>query len=226
MVAAAARATASSTRRSTRDETRSLSAARPAGATINDFLLGALAVTARRWNTAHRRRVSPIALTMPVNLRPDEWRDEVVGNFASYVSVVVGASSRDVRRATESVARQTRVIKRDRLAGAVVDMLDGPSMQMIAVKRRMAELIPLTGDVVVDTASLSNLGAMAPLPGDVRAVWFSPPGRMPLGAAIGVVAHGERLHLTLRYRHAQFDRAAAKQFLALFRGVLAWPAAA
>jgi NRPS condensation-like uncharacterized protein len=208
----------------TRDETRALSAARPAGATINDFLLGALAVTARRWNAAHRRRVSPIALTMPINLRPEEWRDEVVGNFASYVSVIVGASARDVQRATESVARQTRAIKRDRLAGAVVDMLDGPSMHMIAVKRRMAELIPLTGDVVVDTASLSNLGVLESLPVDVRAVWFSPPSRMPLGTAIGVVAHDGRLHLTLRYRHAQFDRAAAKQFLALFRGVLAWPA--
>jgi NRPS condensation-like uncharacterized protein len=140
--------------------------------------------------------------------------------------VIVGASSRDVRRATQSIARQTRAIKRDRLAGAVVDLLDGPSMQPIAVKRRMADLIALTGDVVVDTASLSNLGVLEPLPGEVRAVWFSPPGRMPLGAAIGVVAHGERLHLTLRYRHAQFDRAAAKQFLALFRAVLAWPATA
>ncbi|MDA0164339.1 condensation domain-containing protein [Solirubrobacter ginsenosidimutans] len=207
----------------TREETRALDTARPAGATINDFLLGALAVTARRWNAAYGRRVAPIALTMPVNLRPEEWRDEVVGNFASYVSVVVGASARDVRRATESVARQTRAIKRDRLAGTVVDLLDAPSMQMIAVKRRMADLIPLTGDVVVDTASLSNLGVLEPLPGDVRAVWFSPPGRMPLGAAIGVVAHGGSLHLTLRYRHAQFDRAAARQFLALFRGVLAWP---
>jgi NRPS condensation-like uncharacterized protein len=205
----------------THDETLALGAARPPGATINDLLLGSLAVTARRWNAAHGRRVSPIALTMPVNLRPDPWRGEVVGNFASYVSVTVGASARDLRRATDSIARQTRTIKRDRLAGAVVDVLGGPSMLMIAAKRRLADLIPLTGDVVVDTASLSNLGVLEPLPGDVRAVWFSPPGRMPLGAALGVVAHGGRLHLTLRYRHAQFDRAAAKQFLALFRGVLA-----
>lgn len=207
----------------TPDETRALDARRPAGATVNDLLLAALAVTARRWNAAHNRRTSPIALTMPVNLRPEAWRDDVVGNFASYVSVVIGASARDLRRATESVAHQTRVIKRDRLAGTVVDLLDGPSMLTIAAKRRLADLIPLTGDVVVDTASLSNLGVLEPLPGDVREVWFSPPGRMPLGAALGVVAYGGRLQLTLRYRHAQFDDTAARQFLALVRGVLAWP---
>jgi NRPS condensation-like uncharacterized protein len=207
----------------TQDETRALEASRPPGATVNDVLLAALAVTARRWNAAHGRRVAPIALTMPVNLRPDPWRTEVVGNFASYVSVVVGASARDRRRATDAIARQTREIKRDRLAGTVVDLLEGPSLAPIAAKRRLAGLIPLTGDLMVDTASLSNLGVLEPLPGDVRAVWFSPPGRMPLGAAVGVVAHGGRLHLTLRYRHAQFDRTAARQFLALLRGVLAWP---
>jgi NRPS condensation-like uncharacterized protein len=150
----------------------------------------------------------------------------VIGNFASYVSVVVGASARDLRQASETVTRQTREIKRDRLAGTVVDMLAGPSMLTIAAKRRLADLIPLTGDVVVDTASLSNLGVLEPLPLDVRAVWFSPPGRMPLGAALGVVTHGGRLHLTLRYRHTEFDGVAAGQFLALFRGVLAWPAGA
>jgi hypothetical protein len=47
---------------------------------------------------------------------------------------------------------------------------------------------------------------------------------MPLGAALGVVTYGGRLHLTLRYRHTEFDAVAAEQFLALFRGVLAWPA--
>jgi NRPS condensation-like uncharacterized protein len=162
---------------------------------------------------------------MPVNLRPADWRQDVVGNFASYVSIALGASSRDVERATEAIARQTREVKRDHLAGVIVDMLAGPSLMTIAAKRRIADLIPLTGDVAVDTASLSNLGVLAPLPGDVRAVWFSPPGRMPLGAALGVITHDGRVHLTLRYRHAAFDRAAAERFLALYRGVLAWPAA-
>jgi NRPS condensation-like uncharacterized protein len=157
---------------------------------------------------------------MPVNLRPADWRDEVVGNFASYVSVSVGSSARDLDHAIAAVARQTHAIKRDGLAALVVDQLVGPSRLPIAAKRRLADLIPLTGDVVVDSASLSNLGVLEPLPGDVEAVWFSPPGRMPLGAALGAITHGGRLHLTLRYRRAQFDRAGARAFLALYLAVL------
>lgn len=204
-------------------ETDALVTARPEGATVNDVLLAALAVTARRWNVAHGRRAWPITLTMPVNLRPPAWRDEVVGNFASYVSIVMPIAPHGVRATAEAVAAQTSEIKRHGLAGVVVDLLAGPSVSTIATKHRLVDLIPLTGDVVVDTASLSNLGTLPPLPGAVEAVRFSPPGRMPLGAALGVLTHGGRMHLTLRYRHAEFDRTAAEQFLALFRGVLAWP---
>jgi NRPS condensation-like uncharacterized protein len=83
---------------------------------------------------------------------------------------------------------------------------------------------PLTGDVVVDTASLSNLGRLEPLPsqfiGDDTAVWFSPPGQMPLGVSIGAATLDDRLCLTLRYSHAQFDHPAACRFSDLYRGVL------
>jgi hypothetical protein len=73
---------------------------------------------------------------------------------------------------------------------------------------------------MVDTASLSNLGTLAPESDDVEAVWFSPPGRMPLGAAIGAATFDNRLHLALRYRHAQFDASAARAFIQLYRHVL------
>jgi hypothetical protein len=43
---------------------------------------------------------------------------------------------------------------------------------------------------------------------------------MPLGASIGVVTGDERLHVTLRYRHAQFGPAAARRFVELYRSVL------
>jgi NRPS condensation-like uncharacterized protein len=96
----------------------------------------------------------------------------------------------------------------------------------VAVKRRLPDLIPLTGNVVVDTASLSNLGVLDDFPslgeeaGAVEAVWFSPPNRMPLGASFGVATHDGRLYLTLRYRRAQFDRDAAGAFARLYRDVL------
>jgi hypothetical protein len=43
---------------------------------------------------------------------------------------------------------------------------------------------------------------------------------MPLGTALGAVTHDNRLHLALRYRHAQFDPPAARAFARRYRDVL------
>ena len=43
--------------------------------------------------------------------------------------------------------------------------------------------------------------------GATTAVGFSPPGQMPLGVTIGAATLDDRLHLTLRYRHATLNRA-------------------
>jgi hypothetical protein len=118
------------------------------------------------------------------------------------------------------------LIKRDGLAGSVVDQLQRLSVLPIAIKRKLPDLIPLTGNVVVDTASLSNLGALEAFPslgddaGEVEAVWFSPPNRMPLGASFGAATLDGRLHLTLRYRYSQFDGEAAAAFARLYRETL------
>jgi NRPS condensation-like uncharacterized protein len=202
-----------------REETASLRARRTDDTTVNDLLLAAVAVAVRRWNADRGRTALRVTMSMPVNLRPPEWRNEVVGNFASYVTVVAGIAD-DVPGALEGVGRQTRAIKRDGLGGLVVDLLAGPSRLQIAAKRRLPDVIPLAGDVAVDTVTLSNLGLLAPMGDAVEAVWFSPPGRMPLGAALGVVTHGGRLQLALRYRHPQFDPPAARAFIQLYRDVL------
>jgi pyruvate/2-oxoglutarate dehydrogenase complex dihydrolipoamide acyltransferase (E2) component len=49
---------------------------------------------------------------------------------------------------------------------------------------------------------------------------------MPLGASLGAVTLGERLFLTLRYRHALFDGTAAGEFMETFREALAGPGTA
>jgi NRPS condensation-like uncharacterized protein len=202
-----------------RKDTTDVRARRTDGTTVNDVLLAALCIAVRRWNAEHGQTAPRVTLSVPINLRPTGWRTEVLGNFASYVTVA-GSAADDFPSALEDIGRQTRAIKRDGLAGLVVDMLAGYSALTIAAKRRLPDLIPLTGDVVVDTMTLSNLGALAPMSDDVEAVWFSPPGRMPLGAALGVVTHDDRLHLALRYRHPQFDPPAARAFVQLFRDVL------
>jgi NRPS condensation-like uncharacterized protein len=208
------------------DEVRRLVARRGADATVNDVLLGGLAVAVRRWNDEHAETTGAVYLMMPVNLRPPEWQSEVVGNFASYVSVRLGPDDHEtIDAAIESAAASTRRIKEGGIAGLIVELFGAPTLLPTGLKRRLQDLIPLTGNIVVDTAVLSNLGRIDAVPqlgdaGAVREVWFSPPGRMPLGASLGAVTLDGRLFMTLRYRHALFDADAAAAFLAGFKQAL------
>jgi NRPS condensation-like uncharacterized protein len=197
------------------------------GATANDVLLGALAVAIRRWNEEHGQGSGRIALMMPVNLRPKEWQFDFIGNYASYVTVHVPEDSQEeLESAIAAAAESTRRIKDDGIAGLIVDLLEFPTVLPTGIKRRLEQLIPLTGNMVVDTAVLSNLGKLDALPrldekaGDVKAIWFSPPGRMPLGASFGVASMNDEMFVTLRYRRALFDAAGAAEFGALYRDIL------
>jgi NRPS condensation-like uncharacterized protein len=207
-------------------ESRRLFARHPKTATVNDVLLAALAIAIGRWNAEHGRRASPIALSMPVNLRPPEWQHEIFSNFASWVTVWVRPQrGEELNSVVSRVAQRTGAIKRDRLGGMAVDMLSVTSRLMIAAKRWFAHMKVFTAAAVVDTASLSNLGALDPLPalfgGPEVALWFSPPSQMPLGVGVGAVTLRDRLYVTMRYRHAQFDRGAARRFAELYRQILA-----
>jgi NRPS condensation-like uncharacterized protein len=192
-------------------------------ATVNDVLMAALAMAITGWNSEHGWSERPIALSMPVNLRPAEWRSEVVSNFASWATVwVQPRPGEDLGAVAARVGARTRSIKRNRLAGVSVDLLTVPGKLMIAGKRWLQYLKLTTGDAAVDTASLSNLGRLESLPPDLGAatVWVSPPSQMPLGVAIGVVIVDEQLRLAMRYRHAQFGAASARRFTELYRDVL------
>jgi NRPS condensation-like uncharacterized protein len=211
----------------TANETTSVRDRRTPGTTVNDVLVGALVVTIARWNKRHGQEARRVAITVPVNLRPAAWPNEVVSNFASYDTVSLEPDEHaDLARAVAAVGLQTAAIKRGELGGIVVDLLDRLAVLHVDVRRRLPDLIPLTGNVVVDTASLSNLGILDDPPrlgddaGWVRSAWFSQPGRMPLGTCIGAVTVEGRLHVTLRYRHSQFDGSAAHAFLGMLRQTL------
>ena len=209
-------------------EVGALTALRAGGATLNDVLLGALAVTVHRWNRRRYAARGRITIMMPVNLRPAAWRHDVVGNYASYVSVHLGADdATDLRAAIAAAATRTRRIKQEGGAGVLVDLLGLPTATLpTVVKQRFQRLITGTRDHFVPTTVLSNLGRLAPFPrlgdeaGGVREVWFSPPGRMPLGASLGAAGWGDELLLTLRYRHALLDARGAAGFAGLLREVL------
>jgi NRPS condensation-like uncharacterized protein len=210
------------------DELQAVLDHRTGGATVNDVLLGALALTIHRWNERHGEGDGRIGIMMPVNLRPGEWRYDVFGNFASIVSVDLAADAQgDLPTAVAAAAARTRQIKDEGGAGLAIDLLELPTATLpAALKQRFQDLISLTGDRFVDTTVLSNLGRLETVPalggaaGAVKKVWFSPPGRMPLGASLGAATHDDELFLCLRYRHALFDRNAAADFAALLREVL------
>jgi NRPS condensation-like uncharacterized protein len=200
-------------------------------ATVNDVLLAGLGVSIRRWNDEHGAAAGPVSVMMPVNLRPAEWRNDVVGNFASYVSVRFAPRDLvDLPAAVSAARARTREIKRRDAAGLVVDLLELPTATLpTAVKRRFQDLITLTADRYVDTSVLSNLGRLEGVPhlggtaGAVTQVWFTPPGRMPLGASIGAATYEGELFLCLRYRHALFDADGGAEFAAVLRDVLTTP---
>jgi NRPS condensation-like uncharacterized protein len=212
-------------RRLSVEESQRVFARQAQGATVNDVLLAALALAIVRWNAEHGRASGRVALSMPVNLRPTEWRNEIFSNFASWVTVWVRPEPhQDLGSVVARVAASTRAIKRDRLGGLPVDLLTIPGQLMIASKRWLQYLKTFASEAIVDTASLSNLGKVehmpAPFDDPDAAVWFSPPSQMPLGVGIGVVTVDHRLHVTVRYRHTQFDRAAGRRFTDLYRSVL------
>src|SRR5262249_13347272 len=60
----------------------------PVGATINDILPASPPRAVADWTAGRGRPAESIAVLMPVNLRPPEWRHEVVGNLTLGGTVV------------------------------------------------------------------------------------------------------------------------------------------
>ena len=99
-------------------------------------------------------------------------------------------------------------------------MLGGWDKLPLWAKQPLSPLLSITGNRLVDTAILSNLGRMEPVSfgeaGEAVEAWFSAPARMPCGLSIGAVTLGERLHLAFRYRRSLFGTSAAGAFARRF----------
>lgn len=203
-----------------------LSARRHADATINDLLVAALHLAIEDWNADHAVETGRIGVMMPVNLRPAEWRDEVVVNLASMASVSTGEAERETPGSLlDAVSRQTRRVKTTGAARALDDVLGRSGPLPVGVKRFLPVLLPLTGDRLVDTAVLSNLGRVDPIDFGLEAgpsteLWFSPPARMPLGVGVGAVTVDGSLRLSFRSCREQFSAEAATSFADRYRQAL------
>lgn len=187
--------------------------------TVNDVLLAALHGAIARWNAAHRVRCRRIGVLVPANLRPPAWREEMVGNFSLPARITTNRRDRRSPAATlGAVTAQTSRKKQTGIGTAMIEVLGQSRLFPLWAKQVFLWLLPLSKNRLVDTSMLSNLGSLDDLPsfgpgaGEVTEVWFSPPARMPLGLAIGVVTVSGRLHLSFRYRRRLFSPEAAQAF--------------
>ncbi|MBO0841678.1 MAG: hypothetical protein J2O46_00720 [Nocardioides sp.] len=199
---------------------------RPEGATLNDLVLAAHALTIVRWNREHGRPLGDrVSIMMPVNMRPAEWSREVVSNFASYVAVFVPTSVTTLSDAVTIVHKETTAVKQDGTAAWIVDVLEPGNLVPHALKKALPTFLPLVERQFVETTTLSNLGRQAPPAwgdaGEVRELWFSPPSMsstIPL--ALGVAGMGEELYVGLRSDRRSIGPEALQAYAELFRSTL------
>lgn len=197
---------------------------RSAGVTVNDVLMSAFQLAIDGWNSEHGRSSGRIGIMLPVNLRPADRRDELVGNL--WLAVVVSTTPKeraDPASALHAIARQTAQAKQDADAHTLHKLLGSGLPAPLWAKQLLPAVHPLTRDRFVDTAVLSNLGSVPPLAfGDaaVTEVSFSPPARMPKGLSVGCATTGDVLNVTLRYCPAMWDDAAARRFAERFRAAI------
>lgn len=203
----------------TREQTDALGKLRLGGATINDVLATLLNLAIERWNAQREEPAGRITLMNVMNFRPITWRQEGVGNFSLWVNVATKPADRaSYEGALAAITGQTQKYKSDETAGLLVDLLNLAQALPQPVRKSLTNLMPLTGNFVVDTAVLNNLGRVPDIPdpagraGRITGIRFSPPTRMPMGVAAGVVTLRGELTITFRYRRAQFDRFAAEAF--------------
>lgn len=191
--------------------------------TVNDTLLAALHLAIADWNRRHGKRAGRIGVLVPANLRPAQWRYDVVGNFSLPARIcTTGRSRRRPEAALRAVTAQTRRKKTIGMGTALLELLGQSRRLPLWAKQVIVMTLPLSGDRLVDTAMLSNMGQLEEPPsfgadgGTVVEAWFSPPARMPLGLTVGAITIAGRVHLAFRYRHRLLDADAAARFAELY----------
>jgi NRPS condensation-like uncharacterized protein len=185
--------------------------------------LAALILAVREWNATAGRAPGRVLISMPVDAR-EPGRGDEIGNLSRLCTMTVEPS--EPGPLAWAVAAQTGPAKQKpgppvgaALTAAARVPLPTP------VKRRAVRLAVRTvGRLRCDTSLVSNLGLVSEAPrfGALapERMWFSTTAHMPRGLSVGAITVGGRLQVCLRYRHALFDSAAARDFAALYAAAL------
>ncbi len=203
--------------RLTVDETRRvINASRPG--TGRNLLLAGLHLAIGHWNLQHGTPGRRIGVLLPVDLRPEGWPQETIGNFSVTARVSTSRRHRSgPRAALHAVRTQKTRNKRVRTGIALIEALERSGLLPLWAKQSLVVLQPLTRNRFVDTALFADLGWLDEPPSfgaglEVADVWFSTPARTPDCLCIGAVTVAGRLHLTFRYPHRLFSADAARRF--------------
>ena len=197
--------------------------------TVNDLLVAALCLTIERWNADHGRASGQISVTVPVNGRVAGPHWEGPGNLSRLIRVVTSPAQRaEPDTLLAAVAAQTRAAREQGRVGGTdaLSRLLATAWAPVPVKRRTARLIRgLAAPVITDTSMVSNLGVLADPPtfngGGTEHVWMASPCPLPRGLSVGALTIAGRLYLSVRYRLALMDHAAAEDFTARLRAAIA-----
>ena len=199
------------------DTRRVINAERPG--TSRNILMAALHLAIGDWNLQHDAPGRRIGVLVPVDLRPQPWPAELVGNFT--VTTRVSTSRRHRKgpaSALAAITSQTTRNRRIRTGTALVEALERAGLLPLWAQQSEVVLQPLTRNGEVDTAVLAHLGWVDEPPsfgadaGETVDLWFSVPARAPLTLCIGAVTVSGQLHLTFRYPRRLFSPDAARRF--------------
>ena len=207
----------------TEEQTRRLDV--EGGPTVNDLLIAALTRAIVGWNDDHGCPTGRVSLLVPVNLRPKEWQQDVVTNMVLETRVATAPRDRaDATTLLAEVGAQSERIKQG-AGAALMELIGGWSSIPLWAKQPLTTLLTLTGNRLVDTAVVSNLGSLSEPPdfgagGTTCAAWFSAPARMPCGLSLGALTVGGRLHLSFRARNPLLGTGALGRFADRFEADL------
>jgi NRPS condensation-like uncharacterized protein len=209
--------------------TRSIDAAditaarRRFGVAFDEYAMAALHVTIARWNRDHGAACDVVGVTQGVNLRADEWWNDVVVNLAAFASVMTDAADRtDIAAALTRVRPQLdpslRVTHAREVASAA------RAMRVLPADVRVKALATLPADQF-DTCTISNVGPLADPPrladGEHSMRWIATPAMPVAGVTIATAMVDEQLQLDVCFRKERLDDDGAGRFVDAFIATLA-----
>jgi NRPS condensation-like uncharacterized protein len=196
--------------------------------TVNDVLMAGLHLAIAAWNAEHGATTGRISVLMPMNLRPKEWQEEVVTNFVLMTRVSTTPADRiSASSALAAISAQTEHVKRWGTGASAIELLGRSSRLPIWVKQSISPMLRITGNRLVDTALLSNLGkipdppAFGPDAGETTGLWFSAPARLPCGVSIGTASVGGALDVSVRVRRPLLGSDETERFTDMYLAELA-----